>query len=559
MSTFDSEQWEKRGEDYFDTEVIPRQRVSQGLRFLGQHLGWSGDYFFPLTGRNFERRLLLDYTFGNLSFSRKEHPYIADANLVFRGEEGFTNWVNWEGSIVQDYEDREFIFPGVASVYWASGLPFKDNPYLIKGSHIYFPEPFTIEGVEWDPEIEYVESRRAWRAKIKEVGTLSIKRLAGPAETVEAVVIEWEPADLVPFPERREYHYGAWGSKNTLFNMQWLLTLLGVSGHAGEEVLKTPPYTVRYVPGEIDPGYSYNGIRVDGELLAGRVLKGLEDITSGSGAIVRLKVDLGGQKEFLFDTVEISFLDVGTNDELLIDITQEVKVNQRPPDIVTASAKDFLYTPDVYWIPPLLAGEIYADDSQVGTDDIYIRLPLAYQRGGEHWNKAEQVAHLFSLFGEPNDTKLLREYPGEQVKYYEEVWDNWREVKFFQEDYLVSSIHETAMGEDTEWEGAARSVDAGREEYGWKQARVESYDPSPLRGVNYLGWVGSFYERVRGEQLSGIFSKDLEEGKIIVARSDSNPWLTPNLASVDYRSTNRVKVAYCYFAADFSAAEDPVF
>lgn len=558
--TFNVKDWETRTDAPFGVRVEPLRQVAQGLRFLGQHLGWSGDYFFPLTERNFERRLLMDSTFGNVTFSRAEHPYLGDVNLVFRGEEGLTNWVDWEGTNVVDLEDREFLFPGATTLEFQSGFSATLSRFLFKGSHIYLPDPFDIREVDYDPEIEYMETRQAWRAKIKEAGTLTLVNLARPGEAVEMEAVEWLPVDLFPLPERLDSWYGPWNSKGTRFTIEWMLTLLGVPGFNPAESLRLQPFTYTYYLEDFE-NFAFDEVLVDGEPLLGRKVKGVESITTAGSYRIRIRVEPEGPYtgNYSFSTVEIRTLNFQTNDPLLIDITEEL-LAAAPPEIGVASALNALETPSLYLVEPARAGELLADfNDGVGDDEnAFIRLPFHVTRGGEHWNKAERVAHLFSTFGKARGEELRVQWPGEKVHFYEEIWDDWRVGRFFHEDYLVSLVREAPLGEEDGWTEASLIPITSRET-GWVDSKVVGYDPAPSRGVNIAGWVGRYWERVGGRPLSGFLAQDLEQGKVIVARDNRHPALVPDLPEFWEEDTNIVKVCYCYFVAGFSAAGEPVF
>jgi hypothetical protein len=561
MSKLDPVQWEIRRERPFDrdgTTINRLRNIGVGLRFLGQQLGWSGDYFFPLTPRNFERRLLLDSTYGNFNFQRFRHPYIADLNLRFSGEEGLTNWVDFEQTNVVDFEENEFLFTGAATLYHQSGFPFKDRPYAVQGSHIYIDEPFIVEGADWDPEIEYIESRRAWRAKVNGPGTFTIRRLAGPSESTEVTVRDWTPFDLFPAPERIDNYYGPWNSKGTFLTLEWLLNLLGLGGFTEEESLKLPPFVVRY--DIIDNDFVFDDFYVDDERLSGRTYKGLESLTNIGSRITRIKLDTAGLLTYEFSKVEVQTINITTNETVRVDIT-ELFYTQRPPEIAMASVTNLFESPRIYYVEPLTADNFDADEPRgIGSDEIYILLPFNYARGGEHWNKATKLAYLFTYFGKRDDEVVLQKYDGEDVVFYEEVYDNWRNKRFFHEDFLISLLKEDRFPEESEWIPPQIEVEETIDkEPGWLSGRVQNYDPQPLRKTTVLGWEGSFYERVTEESLSGFIERDMKEGKLIVARNNTNPLFTPQLSELYLEETNIVKVAYCYFVADFSAAEEPVF
>ena len=544
--------WEERSEVLFGEDTQQLSDRSQGTRFLAQQLGWRGEYLEGLTSRNFERRVLMDSTFGNINFQRTQHPYLADLNLEFSGT-GRVNWVENNNNFFVNERDQEFLFPGGTELRTQSGFSMKNNPQVVEGSHIYFPEPVFLN----TGRAEYIESRAAWRVQVgKEPLTISSK--VRPSEQITLNPIPWNPEEPFPFPERIEYFYGPWNSKNTELTSRWVLTMLGVPGFYEEDSLYIRPFSMTYPI--TDLSLRFDGLEVDGEEINVKRLKGVENQTNLGSRIVRFNVDTGLKKDLEFSSLRVKTLNPDTNEIGFVELIEEVQKRAEQNVHGMASVVNSQATPRLWGTEQgFKVSESTIGQVPLGSEDKnrFIRLPFHVTRGGEHWIKAEKVGSLFSYFGSLNRSIKKKEFEGETPEpIYERVYPDWRERRFYQEDYLVSRVS-VSEEEEEGWSSAVFSE--GDNENSWSIPRIEKYDPYSERQTLSSQFVGRSYTKVGDENLSGFLSKDLAEGKLVLNPLENSPFHSPYVENLVEEDPNATKACYCFFSVGYSAVGEPVF
>ena len=210
----------------------------------------------------------------------------------------------------------------------------------------------------------------------------------------------------------------------------------------------------------------------------------------------------------------------------------------------------------------------------------FVRLPLEYPRNGEKWNEAEAVCENLGYFSAPpklaetqNDPAITRP-PLYSMEYWKTPQVDW--VKYYEECYLVSNWrYDQQIPVQSGWEESHISEE---EEYpvGFDYGEISTYDPYALRVPNADGsWKGDYYVRGQNELfLSGYLMRDICDQRIDYDTDyelggptyDLCEIQFPNIEfpdskglGVDQAPIKNYMVAYAYFAADFSAADDPVF
>lgn len=210
----------------------------------------------------------------------------------------------------------------------------------------------------------------------------------------------------------------------------------------------------------------------------------------------------------------------------------------------------------------------------------FVRLPLEYPRNGEKWNEAEAVCENLGYFSAPsklaetqNDPAITRP-PLYSMEYWKTPQVDW--VKYYEECYLVSNWrYDQQIPVQSGWEESHISEE---EEYpvGFDYGEISTYDPYALRVPNLDGsWQGEYY--IRGQNqlyLSGYLMRDLCDQRLEDDHDTELGGPTYDLCEIQFPNTEfpdpkglgvdeapikNYVVSYAYFAADFSAADDPVF
>lgn len=553
MTTFNSVDWEKRREIPFqlgDETVTKLDRARQGLAFIAQQWGWSGEYRRVGTTLH-QKRNLMAASFGQDPYQRAENPQIADIFILF-GQSGFANWVDYQGNNFEDQSENDFQFPGALALITPSGLPWRLSPYLVEGSYIYFEEIPLVEA-DFDPGIEYIDSLELWRAKVNGKGLVRISRFEGESETVEFQVLDWVPEEL---DRGTDAWLGTWGSKGTMETLERVCILAELHGVDNESSIRLRGRVVTYT---IPEGFTFLDVYVDDELLGSRRFKGIENRTRGT---LRASVSFepGVRLTPAFQKVEIEVEENATNDVSRIDITNLLLEN--PQYTVQPSVKNAFKLPYL-WYTPALQADVAVADGNRGTEssNLFLRLPYQYDREGSEWNRARAISALFSYYGKFDDSYWFKSASRNPVEFYDESYQNLLKRKFYQEDYLISLFREEDLPDDPEYTDVSLGT-VGNEEPGWTEAKVSQYDPREKREYQGNFWAGTWYTRIGTDSLSGFLDKDIEEGKLIVLPyyidEYPNTYL-PRLREEWEERTNFMIPCYAFAAADLVAADEPVF
>lgn len=220
-------------------------------------------------------------------------------------------------------------------------------------------------------------------------------------------------------------------------------------------------------------------------------------------------------------------------------------------------------------------------DENTGPDDVasyrqFVRLSPDYQRNGKFWNRAEKVMANQSYFSKllpPTATAL--NVSDELPLLYDEAYSRPREDirdydVFYQEDYVVSTTSDSDTSNQSGFEDAKLSYEAPDSSSPFILSAVVDYDAYEFRKLAPDGSrLGSYFKIIAPEGgFSGFLERDIEEFKIRALDSteaqinDAPNLVIPNIEfpdDPDEASFSNYSVSYAYFAADISAADDPVF
>jgi hypothetical protein len=215
---------------------------------------------------------------------------------------------------------------------------------------------------------------------------------------------------------------------------------------------------------------------------------------------------------------------------------------------------------------------LVADDNKgldvPGSQRHFVRLPLNYEREGREWNKAYAVCKNQSYFSSPPEIQEMDSTPPQpRPLIYSEIYRTPIDESsvVYEEDYLVSSIGQDTQEIQPGFEDGGLAYE-NSEYIAFNFSVVTSYDPFEVR-VPYADgeWRGSYYSMGLQKGLSGFLLRDLKDNKLLVETSptyDESIIKRPNIQfpgeDKEALPQNFV-VAYAYFAADFSASNDPVF
>lgn len=227
------------------------------------------------------------------------------------------------------------------------------------------------------------------------------------------------------------------------------------------------------------------------------------------------------------------------------------------------------------FVNPLVADENTGPD-EVASYRQFVRLPVDYQRNGKFWNRAESVMAnqtYFSRLLPPSYTNL----PVTDVLplLYDEVYSNAPQdledfATFYVEDFLVSTTNKSDSFLQDGFEDAALAYEAPDSSSPFTLSAILDYDAYEERKLNPNGTrPGSYFKfGDRGEPLTGFLETDIANFKIRPVDStepqinDTPSLLIPNIEfpdDPDVASFANYSVAYAYFVADLSGADDPVF
>ncbi|NDB66129.1 MAG: hypothetical protein EB168_10780, partial [Euryarchaeota archaeon] len=217
---------------------------------------------------------------------------------------------------------------------------------------------------------------------------------------------------------------------------------------------------------------------------------------------------------------------------------------------------------------------LVADENNGATpEDSYrhfVRLPLEYVRDGKEWNRAVSVCDNMSYFSTPAKLSGTLDPPRDlSPRIYSEVYAEATDYEvLYEEDFLVSSIlsdtDEVAPG----FEDSIVSAEGDRA-IPFDFAVTSFYDPIKLRIPDSEGeWRGSYYTLGVNAERTGHVSQDVITYSLIeldyeeYPRYDYSIIKRPNVQFPEESGISPMRnymVSYAYFAADYSASDDPVF
>ena len=249
------------------------------------------------------------------------------------------------------------------------------------------------------------------------------------------------------------------------------------------------------------------------------------------------------------------------------------------------------FTPLRLWKPPTLnvTDEVRNHDTDrynfliadgnrgTNPEDAYrsfVRLPLEYARHGREWTKAETVCeNMLYWSAKTAPIEHVEESDTRQLVYEDCINKDIPDNSFvYFEDYIHSS-----MKQDESESGLLEGFTEGGITYepdskgAFTTFSVVEYDALDLRQPTRDGeWRGNYYRFTskRDSRLSGHVSKDLKDNVLEVVSYKELP--THDMSEVkhlktyfpdedDKQTMKNFVVSYAYFAADFSASDEPVF
>lgn len=209
----------------------------------------------------------------------------------------------------------------------------------------------------------------------------------------------------------------------------------------------------------------------------------------------------------------------------------------------------------------------------------FVRLPPAYGRNDNIWQKVSIICQNFGYWGSPVSPEAMECPPEKQVpRIYEEVHLYGQRpdspTYLYSEPYLFSDVvfNYSDKGDDYANSCILPVSDIPYDEF--VEGDIKSYYPLHERkadvslptGRGYGEWEGAYYRASPCENISGFLQEDLLDGAVEPIQApfwDSSiyklPWLCGEQQSSSTVDANHYKIGYAFFAADLSAAEDGVF
>ena len=209
----------------------------------------------------------------------------------------------------------------------------------------------------------------------------------------------------------------------------------------------------------------------------------------------------------------------------------------------------------------------------------YVRMPLEYGRNEDAWNKVSLICKNFAYWGSSLDPEIMRCPPEDNLPaIYEELFlynDNIPDYTYvYSEPYLYSNIALFESPPDTQFVSAALFPTQDIEFDNFDEALLLDYEPLHSRQADvtspvtqgYGNWLGQYVNVNVCTSLTGHFSEDLLNQSVEPVAApiwDASiykfaPTCESEKSSYNVDS-NHYKIAYSYFVADASAAEDPFF
>lgn len=207
----------------------------------------------------------------------------------------------------------------------------------------------------------------------------------------------------------------------------------------------------------------------------------------------------------------------------------------------------------------------------------FLRLPIEYSRAEKFWTRAESIASNQGYFSRPPSKSETRILPEEQLPFvYAEAYkipsDSpilGEDPLYYDEDFLVSSVSKDDTDSQPQFLDSTLKYEDESNVSPYRVSALTDYDALASRIPGEDGkWQGVYLKRVRGGSLTGYLEADLESFRLRVLTLGEDPvydrsvYRTPNIEfpdSSDQASFSNFITCYAYFAADFSAADEPVF
>jgi hypothetical protein len=206
----------------------------------------------------------------------------------------------------------------------------------------------------------------------------------------------------------------------------------------------------------------------------------------------------------------------------------------------------------------------------------FARLPAEYSRNSKFWNRAESVLSNQSYFSRalPPSSTELPVIDKKPLLYDEAYFTPSSSVEdsttFYVEDYLVSTLREDQQISEDGFVGARETFEEAGRTLPFVSAAATEYDAYVARKLKSDATrVGSYLKLSRRDRnLTGFLETDIENFAIRYSTaaepivSDASELLIPNVEfpdDPDEASFSNYVVSYAYFAADMSAADEPVF
>jgi len=206
----------------------------------------------------------------------------------------------------------------------------------------------------------------------------------------------------------------------------------------------------------------------------------------------------------------------------------------------------------------------------------FVRLPAEYSRNSRQWNKATNIVSSYGYFSSvyPLADTAVRPYDIRPYL-YDDVYCQCAEdlpdyAVFYQEDYLVSSVKTARIDAQAGFQESNISFENAAEVFPFAAGLIVNYDPFDEREIrNQDGeWAGTYFKWQRRGPLTGYLITDVLDSKLRAVERGEEPEgdysfiKAPNTEfpdDTDVANFANYTVAYAYFTADLSAADEPVF
>jgi len=202
----------------------------------------------------------------------------------------------------------------------------------------------------------------------------------------------------------------------------------------------------------------------------------------------------------------------------------------------------------------------------------YVRLPLEYARNGKDWNKAQAVCANQTYFSGPSSLSSLSAAPPTARPFfysesYHEIQKEEEKI-IYDEDFLSSTIRYDFSNMQEGFQESKLTFEKNLN-IPFAYAVITDYNPFEVRTPHLNGeWRGDYFKIGSSKKKTGYLENDIKAGILIPLLSSEAPiydYSSLKLPDIEFPDDNdkaamkNFMVSYAYFAADFSAADDPVF